>query len=67
MIEALFTFLTALAFGVGVGLLAFGIIYCYRAFVGESVFENPFIIQAVSFVFIVIGLTLLFLIFLKFA
>jgi len=67
MIGTLLTFLTALSFGVGVGLLIFGSIYCYRAFVGESIFENPFVIQAVSFGFIVTGLTLLFLIFLKFA
>lgn len=67
IIGSLFAFFTALAFGVGVALFSFGIIYCYRAFVGESVFENPFVIQAVSFVFIVIGLTLLFLVFLKFS
>lgn len=66
MINAFITFLTALSFGVGVALLAFGIIYGYRAFAGESVFENPFVIQAVSFSFIVFGLTLLFLILLKF-
>lgn len=56
-----FTLFYSLAFGLGVGLLSFGVIYCYRAFSGESVFENPFVIQAVSFAFIVLGLTLLFL------
>lgn len=66
MISTILTFLTALSFGLGVTLVAFGIIYGYRAFIGESIFENPFVIQAVSFVFIVIGLTFLFLIFLKF-
>ena len=66
MIEAFLALLTALSFGIGVGLLIFGSIYCYRAFVGDSVFENPFVIQAISFTFIVTGLTLLFLIFLIF-
>lgn len=59
-------FFYSLSFGIATGLLLFGSIYCYRAFVGESMFENPFVIQAVSFFFIVISMTLYFLILLRF-
>ena len=62
MISFIGTVLIALAFGIGISLVAFGIIYTHRAFVGESVFENPFIIQGIGFAFISIGLTLLSLI-----
>ena len=62
MISFIGTVLTALAFGIGISLVAFGIIYTHKAFVGESVFENPFVIQGIGFAFISIGLTLLFLI-----
>lgn len=62
MISFIGTVLIALAFGIGISLVAFGIIYTHKAFVGESVFENPFVIQGIGFAFISIGLTLLFLI-----
>lgn len=62
LISFLSLFIISLLFGLGIGFTVFGVIYCHRAFRGESVFENPFFIQAISFVFIVVGLTLLFLI-----
>lgn len=62
MISFIGTILIALAFGIGISLVIFGIIYTHRAFLGESVFENPFVIQGIGFAFISIGLTLLFLI-----
>ena len=66
MIGFLVTFLTALAFGLGIGLLLFGGIFCYQVFSGEKEWHNPLVMMGISFGSIVFGLTLLFLIFLKF-
>lgn len=60
------TLLTGLAFGLGVVLVLFGSIFCHKAFRGESMFNRPLIPMGVSFAFLSVGLTLLFLIFLSF-
>lgn len=63
MIDIIITLLIGLGFGLGISLTLFGVIFCYRVFYGDSSFENPLIPMAISFVFIAVGLTLLYLIF----
>ncbi len=52
--------LSALAFGLGISLLSFGIIFGYRTFFGDSAFDNPLIPMGVSFIFSTVGLSLLY-------
>lgn len=59
----IFAFLSALAFGLGATLVLFGSIFYYKAFVGDSQFENPLIPMGVSFLSLTIGLMFLFLVF----
>jgi hypothetical protein len=60
MFNFLIFMLTALSFGLGVGFTIFGSILCYRVFFDETVFKNSIIPMILSFVFISVGLALLF-------
>lgn len=55
------SFLTALAFGLSIPLILLGSILGYRAFFEETIFENPLVPMALSFVFAAVGLTFLYL------